>query len=157
MKKWFLFASFLFLFGCGQSEEEAKEVSGDVTKKEVQFSVNAKESSEYVDFDMKILNNTEEQINMEFRSGQKYEIRVLNESGKEVYRYSKGRMFTQAIQNQQLAPGEKQTYKEAWDYKNQENGSRVQAGTYTVQATFMGKIEGVNMNTLTAKDTFEVP
>ncbi|QNG59611.1 proteinase inhibitor [Bacillus sp. PAMC26568] len=144
----------LFLVGCGQSSEkdESEEVSGNVETKEVQFTVDVKESQENVQFEMTLRNNTEEEKNFEFRSGQKYDIIVLDKNGAEVYKYSKGRMFTQAIQYVNLLPGKSQTWQETWDLKS--NGKKVDPGEYDVTVVLTGKAEGVK--TLQAKEKLTV-
>ncbi|MFC0272017.1 BsuPI-related putative proteinase inhibitor [Metabacillus herbersteinensis] len=155
MKKLVILFSFLLLCGCGQSSEkdQAEEVSGNLDKKEVHLTVDARENSENVEFVISLLNNTEEEKDFEFRSGQKYEIIVRDTTGKEVYRYSKDRMFTQALQYVKLAPGESREWKEIWNY--QLDGKRVDAGEYNVTVTLKGQAEGVK--TLFAKETFQVP
>ncbi|WP_191562339.1 BsuPI-related putative proteinase inhibitor [Metabacillus idriensis] len=144
----------LFLVGCGQSSEkdDSEEVSGNVETKEVQFTVDVKESGENVQFEMTLKNNTEEEKNFEFRSGQKYDIIVLDKNGAEVYKYSKGRMFTQAIQYLNLLPGKSQTWQETWDLKS--NGKKVDPGEYDVTVVLTGKAEGVK--TLQAKEKLTV-
>ncbi|MRX73484.1 hypothetical protein GJU40_15175 [Bacillus lacus] len=138
--------------GCSQSQE-AEEVGNDVTENTVQLSVDAREDSEQVRFAIDLLNQTEEEVTFEFRSGMRYEIRVLNEDGKEVYRYSKGRMFTQAIEYVTLGPGESETYVETWNY--QDEGSRVPEGNYKVFVTFTGEAAGLDV--LTAEEDFTIP
>lgn len=144
----------LFLVGCGQSSEddESEGVSGNVETKEVQFTVDAKESQENIQFEITLKNNTDEEKNFEFRSGQKYDIIVHDKNGAEVYKYSKGRMFTQAIQYVNLLPLKSQTWQETWDLKS--NGEKVKPGEYNVTVVLTGKAEGVK--TLQAKEKIMV-
>lgn len=151
----FIMLGLLFLVGCGQTAEnkdEAEEVSGDVETKEVQLAVETKESPESVQINITLKNNTNEEKNFEFSSGQKYEIIITDPNGAEVYKYSKGRMFTQALQYLTLPPGESQTWQETWDKKSA--GKKVEAGEYTVTVLLTGKAEGVKA--LEAKAKFKV-
>jgi hypothetical protein len=151
----FIMLGLLFLVGCGQTDEnkdEAEEVSGDVETKEVQLAVETKESPESVQINITLKNNTDEEKNFEFSSGQKYEIIITDPNGAEVYKYSKGRMFTQALQYLKLPPGESQTWQETWDKKSA--GNKIAAGDYTVTVLLTGKAEGVKA--LEAKDKFTV-
>ncbi|USK34772.1 proteinase inhibitor [Bacillus sp. F19] len=151
----FIMLGLLFLVGCGQTAEnkdEAEEVSGDVETKEVQLAVETKESPESVQINITLKNNTNEEKNFEFSSGQKYEIIITDSNGAEVYKYSKGRMFTQALQYLTLPPGESQTWQETWDKKSA--GKKVEAGEYTVTVLLTGKAEGVKA--LEAKAKFKV-
>jgi Intracellular proteinase inhibitor len=151
----FIMLGLLFLAGCGQTAEnkdEAEEVSGDVETKEVQLAVETKESPESVQINITLKNNTDEEKNFEFTSGQKYEIIITDPNGAEVYKYSKGRMFTQALQYLKLSSGESQTWQETWDKKSA--GNKIKAGEYTVTVLLTGKAEGVKA--LEAKGKFTV-
>lgn len=151
----FIMLGLLFLVGCAQTAEnkdEAEEVSGDVETKEVQLAVETKESPESVQINITLKNNTDEEKNFEFSSGQKYEIIITDPNGAEVYKYSKGRMFTQALQYLKLPSGESQTWQETWDKKSA--GNKIEAGEYTVKVLLTGKAEGVKA--LEAKAKFTV-
>jgi hypothetical protein len=111
------------------------EASYDGYVHQFQFSVVPIAGKEKVDFELLIKNNEESPLHFEFPSSQFYEITVTDQSGQEVYRYSKGRFFLQALQTIKIEPH--QTYRkvENWDYKV--NGRRVPAGQYTVTATLL--------------------
>jgi hypothetical protein len=100
-----------------------------------QFSVVPYAGNERVEFELLIKNNEEAPLHFEFPTSQFYEITVTDQSGHEVYRYSKGRFFLQALQTIKIEP--QQTFRkvENWDYKV--NGKRVPAGEYTVKATLL--------------------
>ncbi len=127
-------------------------MSGNLENKEVKLSVQAWENSESVKFIITLLNNTDSEKIFIFRTGQQYDIHVLNPEGKEVYRYSKGRFFTQAIEYVNFAPGEARKWEGTWDYKC--DGKRVEPGEYIVLVNLVGKEEGVK--TPIAKDMFTV-
>jgi archaellum component FlaG (FlaF/FlaG flagellin family) len=55
-----------------------------------------------------------EPIELEFRSGKVADVAVYND-GVEIWRWSEGRMFTQAIQTETLDPGELLSREVAWD------------------------------------------
>ena len=92
-------------------------------------NVNGKDvNDESVSFALHVGNNTKKMIELRFPSGQTHEFVVLDESGKEVWRWSRGRMFTQAIRNKLLKGREETVFEERWNTK----GLR---GTYTAIAT----------------------
>ncbi len=92
-------------------------------------NVNGKDvNDESVSFSLHVGNNTQKMIELRFPSGQTHEFVVLDESGKEVWRWSRGRMFTQAIRNKLLKGREETVFEEQWNTK----GLR---GTYTAIAT----------------------
>lgn len=65
-------------------------------------------------------------------TGQEYEFIAFATGGDEVWRWSKGMFFTQAIEPVTLAPGDSKIYKVAWD-----TGSTA-AGLYSIQGFFLG-------------------
>lgn len=123
------------------------------------FSVIPHAGNEGAEFELLIKNKGEASLQLEFPTSQYYEITVTDQSGNEVYRYSKGRFFLQALQNLKIEP--LQTYRkiESWDYKV--NGKRVPPGEYTVTATLLpSKINEKsldNSQTLVSKVKFTLP
>ena len=59
-------------------------------------------------------NRTDRRVEITFPSGQRYDFAVLDSAGREVWRWSADRMFTQAIQTRQLDPNETFTADERW-------------------------------------------
>ena len=68
-------------------------------------------------------------VELMFPSGQTHDFVVLDAAGKEAWRWSESRMFTQAMQSRMLAVGESTTYEESW---TPPTGA---TGRYTVVAT----------------------
>lgn len=100
-----------------------------------QFSVVPNVGNEIVEFELLIKNIEETPLHFEFPTSQYYEITITDPSGYEVYRYSKGRFFLQALQTIRIDPHQTFRKVESWDYKV--NGKRVPAGQYTVTATLL--------------------
>ena len=75
-----------------------------------------------------VTNQSQKKVELDFPSGQTHEFVVLDSAGAEVWRWSEGRMFTQAYQNKLLATDETATYADKWP-------SAGRHGTYTVVAT----------------------
>lgn len=86
-------------------------------------TVDADVSSD-VRFAFHVRNNSKKKIELLFPNGQTHDIAVLDSTGREVWRWSKGRMFTQALQTKLLAHGQTLSYEERWE--------NPPAGTYTV-------------------------
>jgi hypothetical protein len=63
-----------------------------------------------------------------FPDGQSYEFVVVDSVGREVWRWSNRRMFTQGVQNRQLGTGESMQLSEMW-------APNAKPGRYTVIAT----------------------
>ena len=79
-----------------------------------------------VEFEFRVRNTGDEPVELQFRSSKAADIAVLDD-GEEVWRWSAGRMFTQALQSRTLAPGESASHQFTWDDP--------QSGTYTARGT----------------------
>jgi hypothetical protein len=102
-----------------------------------QFSIIPIAGHEKVEFEILIKNESDSPLSLEFPSSQYFEISVTDQSGLEVYRYSKGRFFLQALQTVKIDPHQTFRKIESWNY--QVNGKRVPAGQYTVTATLLSR------------------
>ena len=67
-----------------------------------------------VAFAFHITNNAPKRLEINFPSGQTHDIVVLDSAGREVWRWSEGKMFTQSLQNKVLEANEKLTYEASW-------------------------------------------
>ncbi|WP_243291310.1 BsuPI-related putative proteinase inhibitor [Bacillus sp. FJAT-47783] len=143
----------LCLTACSVGNERQE---GTIHEKEasVQFLVDAMEATEEVRFDLTMKNKTDQEITFEFPSSQLYEIIVTNEEGDDVYRYSNGKMFTQAIHYETINPSDYRTWTESWNYMK--DGQRVPPGKYTVKAIWKGNAKDVPKQFVT-KEKFTVP
>jgi len=77
-----------------------------------------------VRFALHIRNNSGKKVELVFPNGQTHDITVVNDAGREVWRWSADRMFTQALQTKLLTHGETLSYEERWE--------NPPAGHYTV-------------------------
>ncbi len=158
LKKWFIAAALLLIAaGCGS--EEAEPVNGSDGSGEKQVAPGglavlgeAKPGKESVHFTVTLTNNGDKEAEIEFTSGQKFEVTVADPDGNEIYRYSDGRMFTQALETITLKPGESKSWSDEWkteqapagNYKaalsvtaSKINGKEVDPESLTIMKTFM--------------------
>ncbi|KAA6453341.1 BsuPI-related putative proteinase inhibitor [Bacillus swezeyi] len=140
----------LFVGGCGQNGEYGpdKEVSGEVENGSVALTVEPVQKPGEIEFKMSVVNNTDEAVDFEFSSGQKFELVVTDQEGNERYRYSKGKMFTQAFQTMTLNPKETYDLTDVWK-------EVPEPGEYEVNVMFKGRTEQL-ASALRASKTFEV-
>lgn len=75
-----------------------------------------------------VTNAEDHAVEIEFPDGQTHEFVVLDSVGREVWRWSTGRLFTQSMRNKLLDANESLTYQERWEGK-------ARPGTYTAVAT----------------------
>ncbi len=76
------------------------------------FSVHA---GNMVEFKLDVRNNTSKMVELTFPSGKTHEFIVQDESGKEVWRWSKSRMFTQGMQNKLVKSKDIAVFSERWN------------------------------------------
>ncbi len=62
-----------------------------------------------------VTNVAEHSVELDFPNGQTHDFVVLDSAGYELWRWSSGRMFTQALQNKLLNSSETVTYEERWN------------------------------------------
>ncbi|ASB90149.1 Intracellular proteinase inhibitor [Bacillus sonorensis] len=139
----------LFIGGCGQNRESGpvKEVSGEMNNGSVVLTVEPVQKQDEIEFNMSVVNHSDEAVEFEFSSGQKLELIVSDKEGNERYRYSKGKMFTQAFQKMTLQPKETYDFTDVWK-------EVPEPGAYDVNVTFLGRTE--QLGVLRAGKTFEV-
>jgi hypothetical protein len=84
-----------------------------------------------VEVTLRVTNHTEHRVELQFPNGQTHEVVVLDADGRPVWRWSQGRLFTQAVQNRMLDAGETVRFVERW------GGPPDKAGSYTAVARLM--------------------
>ena len=68
-----------------------------------------------VEFTLDVRNNTAKMVELRFPSGKTHDFYVRDASGKEVWRWSKARMFTQGLQNKLVKSKQVAVFTEGWD------------------------------------------
>lgn len=81
-----------------------------------------------VRFALRVTNETKKHVELTFPNGQTHEFVVVDSVGREVWRWSSTRLFTQSVQNKLLSSGESMRVAEQWPHPSQH-------GKYTVIAT----------------------
>jgi hypothetical protein len=71
--------------------------------------------SHAMSFAIELTNNKDKLTEVRFANGRTHEFVVLDEQNREVWRWSEGRLFTQALQTAQLQKGEAVRYTAKWD------------------------------------------
>lgn len=77
-------------------------------------SVAVKQVGNDIEVTLTATNTSEESVELIFPDGQTIEV-VASSDGSEEWRYSDGRMFTQALRMETLAPGERLVETVTWD------------------------------------------
>jgi hypothetical protein len=79
------------------------------------FAVNVKNG---VQFKLDVKNNTKRMVELRFPSSMTHDFIVYDESGKEVWRSSHGRMFTQILQNKLVKSNDSAVFADVWNGRN---------------------------------------
>ncbi|ELY61237.1 BsuPI-related putative proteinase inhibitor [Natronolimnohabitans innermongolicus] len=69
--------------------------------------------STIVEFSFRVTNEGSEPVEVQFSDACKAEF-VVTDDGREVWRYTDGKLFTQMLSAERLAPGETATYEAEW-------------------------------------------
>ncbi len=83
-------------------------------------------------FDFELVNNFPVAKELQFGSGQQFEVVITDERGEEVYRFSDGKFFTMALIYKTIQSGETLKWQDSWDLTNKD-GEKVTAGEYQVE------------------------
>jgi len=67
-----------------------------------------------VGFAIEVTNDSPKRVELSFPDGRTHDFVVLDTAGREVWRWSEGRMFTQAMQNRLLDAHDSAVYRERW-------------------------------------------
>ena len=96
--------------------ERAPRHSGATTKNDAKldshFDVTVDPRA--IHFALGVKNVGHKHLELTFPSGKSYDFVVVDSIGREVWRWSNGRMFTQGVQNKQLSTGDSMRAKETW-------------------------------------------
>lgn len=71
-----------------------------------------------VRFTLNVRNNGPRMVELRFPNGKTHDFYVLDENGREVWRWSKGRMFTQTLQNKLIKSNDNAVFVDTWNAAN---------------------------------------
>ncbi|MBU8908363.1 BsuPI-related putative proteinase inhibitor [Desertibacillus haloalkaliphilus] len=120
----------LLSVGCGTAEERVEQ--GDEEMKEsLEFVFDIKQQGEDVQFLIGLRNTREEDVELEYISGQQFEITVVNPDDEIIYRFSEEMAFTQVIVEETLLANDEQLSEISWKVND------VPSGTYKAVAELL--------------------
>lgn len=126
-------------FACGpRSRNEVSNAQGDQARTMIVADANSPLATaldvnvdEEVRFEFAVINASKRKLELNFAGGQTHELVVVDANGREVWRWSEGRMFTQSVQNRVLRTSDSLRYEESWEDPA--------PGTYTAIATLVSE------------------
>lgn len=78
-----------------------------------------KDDAEKLRFTLNVKNNTAKMLELRFPDGQTHDFVVKDFAGKEIWRWSEGRMFTSAMKSETLKGKGETAFEESWDSQGQ--------------------------------------
>jgi hypothetical protein len=122
-----------------QKEERSKPQTGLL-----KMSLETVEENEQLKINFSLQNISGKDLQISFGSGQQYDILVFNERNEEVYKWSNDKSFTQALIERDLKKGEKLTFTEKWNFKDNK-GLSIAKGRYNLKVLIMVKMKSENI------------
>ena len=111
----------LLLAACAGGGPDPEPGAGTVTPgEELASTLLVRLEDDAVRLILQVTNATGDSIPLEFTSGQRFDFVVQDAGGQEVWRWSEGRGFTQALGTEHLPPGETLRYDAVWDPEGRE-------------------------------------
>ncbi|WP_121609623.1 BsuPI-related putative proteinase inhibitor [Mesobacillus foraminis] len=151
----FLLALFLLLLSAAPAfayEREQTEKEGET----MHFFIDPVAGPEEAAFDLVLTNTGDTPLTFTFPTSQSYEITVHDNRGVEVYRYSAGKAFAQALRDVTILPGKSVNWTEHWDLHH--SGVRLHEGEYKVSALLKATmVNGKKLEPLTDVKTMYLP
>ncbi|MFD2657772.1 BsuPI-related putative proteinase inhibitor [Gracilibacillus thailandensis] len=130
-----------------QSETEALSA----IMENLDLKVAAEQQGTTINFKLQLINKNEEAVDLMFTSGQQFEIKLFQED-EVFYQYSEGKMFTEALVEESLAPGEFKNWAESWDMIE-----HLEPGEYEVEMTLLpAEINGQQVEGEPLKQTITI-
>jgi hypothetical protein len=77
-------------------------------------------------------------VALSFATAQRFDVVLFDDTCREIWRWSRGRMFARVLGGLTIAPGNIVTYRIRWDQRDQ-HGRRVGRGAYEARVVFLGR------------------
>jgi hypothetical protein len=98
-----------------------------------------KDDADKLRFSLHVTNNTTKMVELQFPDGQTHDFVVVDFAGKEVWKWSQGRMFTSAMRSTTLKGKAETVYEESWDAKGQHGSftaiARLRSNNFPVETS----------------------
>ncbi|WP_261130026.1 BsuPI-related putative proteinase inhibitor [Bacillus sp. Marseille-Q3570] len=91
----------------GEDNKEKSSEGNDSVSDELQLNVVSFTDNKAV---IELQNQTQSSKELQFSSGQQYDMWITDQDGKEVFHWAEGKMFTQALKTITIEPGQKHTF-----------------------------------------------
>jgi hypothetical protein len=128
------------LIGQNANAQTITAIEQSIQNEKLEISANYEIKDGKVVLDFELVNHYAQTNNFEFSSGQQFEVVITDENGEEVYRYSDGKFFTQALIYKDIKPGQSIKWQDVWDMTNKD-GELLTSGKYTAEINILAGIK----------------
>lgn len=121
--------------GCGnnhQTNVDEEGTGGQEKQEELNVDVHAEEIEGGLEVVISLENKTDQNQSVTFRSGHQFDLRI-SQNGDILYDFAEDMMFTQAIIEETIEPGESLTFSDTW------GGYEDDTGEVTIQAKVLAE------------------
>ena len=122
-----------------ESAPNAEQYQGLSMRLELPAPIRGSDRPQQVNVGLVLENTSQQSIELQFRSGQLYEIELFDARGQGLWTWSDGMMFTQALQEIRLAPGESRRFSGSVPLQGRD-GEALSDGVYRLRFRVMGGI-----------------
>lgn len=117
-----LAGSMLVLAGCGTDQTEEHTEEEQMNGEDVFAEVEANEENGDLHIAITLKNQSSETVDLTFRSGHQFDVRIYNEDDEKLYDFAEGMMFTEALIEEQLGAGDSLTFEDVWESYSDDDG-----------------------------------
>ncbi len=136
----------LFLFGCGSSGDDRSGLDGNgivetnlVLKDSFNQDFDTFIQGEEIEFVLTLLNDTNDELILNYPNSKRYDIYIMSSSDEEVWRWSSGFFFADVESEVVVQPRQIIEVSETWNQRRS-NGEDLDLGEYTVYGTFSSNV-----------------
>jgi hypothetical protein len=110
-----------------------ESVTATLSSENPQMNVGVSPSLNGYDIVIVVINTSDKLLPFRFNSGQTFDIVITNETGKEVWRWSREHFFTQVVRSDSIRPKGRWQFQEAWNRRDND-GNPLEPGRYRITA-----------------------
>ncbi|MCM3719085.1 BsuPI-related putative proteinase inhibitor [Fictibacillus phosphorivorans] len=118
--------------GCSKDNEEKKVKGKESVSSQLNPVLSIQQKNDGIDFLLALENQSNHTVTLHYNSTKMFDITVTDTTGKENYRYSKGKKYKQQTAKVQIQSGASHIWKTKWKLSPEER----KAGIYKVKAEF---------------------
>lgn len=129
-----------------------------IRNQKLETSVNLQMKEDKIVLDFALTNHSDQTSKLQFSSGQQFEVVITDEKGKEVYRFSEGKLFTEALIYKDLKASQSIKWQDMWDMIDKD-GEKLTSGKYTAEISVLARSrdkEIIDKSQLTAEIDFNL-